>query len=392
MRIAFYAPLKAPTHPVPSGDRRVARLLVQAMEAAGHQVELASSLRSFDGQGNLERQLMLQTQGREQARQLIAQWRGRPAAERPALWMSYHLYYKAPDWIGPIVCEQLGLPYVVCEASYAPKRATGAWRLGHESVGAAIAQADLLLAPTPEDVACLQKVATAPGRIQRFPPFLDASVFAQASRGREQARTALAAELGLDRQLPWLLTVGMMRPGDKLASYSELAGTLTLLQDLSWQILVVGDGLARAQVRELIERAAPGRARFLGLREAEEMPVIYAAADLCVWPAVNEAYGMALLEAQAAGLPVVACAVRGVPEVVCHDQTGLLAAPGDTEALARALRLLLTDAGRRRQMGVAASAFVQRERGIEQAALWLDALLQQVVRGRTPARPTEARP
>ena len=46
MRIAFYAPLKAPTHPVPSGDRRMARLLMAALEAGGHHVTLASTLRS----------------------------------------------------------------------------------------------------------------------------------------------------------------------------------------------------------------------------------------------------------------------------------------------------------------------------------------------------------
>ena len=47
MRIAFYAPLKSPRHPVPSGDRQMARLIVRALEKAGHQVSLASELRSF---------------------------------------------------------------------------------------------------------------------------------------------------------------------------------------------------------------------------------------------------------------------------------------------------------------------------------------------------------
>ena len=49
MRIAFYAPLKAPTHAIASGDRRVARLLMDALRLAGHEVELVSDLRSFDG-------------------------------------------------------------------------------------------------------------------------------------------------------------------------------------------------------------------------------------------------------------------------------------------------------------------------------------------------------
>ena len=47
MRIAFYAPLKSPDHPVPSGDRQMARLLVAALRHAGHDVEIASELRSY---------------------------------------------------------------------------------------------------------------------------------------------------------------------------------------------------------------------------------------------------------------------------------------------------------------------------------------------------------
>ena len=52
MEIAFYAPLKAPDHPVPSGDRRMAGLLMAALRAAGHDVMLASRLRSYEGQGD----------------------------------------------------------------------------------------------------------------------------------------------------------------------------------------------------------------------------------------------------------------------------------------------------------------------------------------------------
>ena len=87
-----------------------------------------------------------------------------------------------------------------------------------------------------------------------------------------------------------------------------------------------------------------------------------------MWPAVNEAYGMALLEAQAAGLPVVSCAQRGVPDVVVDGETGILVKDRDFEALARALRGLLLDRERRRALGQAASAFVLRERSLEMAA------------------------
>ena len=66
-----------------------------------------------------------------------------------------------------------------------------------------------------------------------------------------------------------------------------------------------------------------------------------------VWPAINESYGMAMLEAQAAGLPVVAGRTGGVPDVVRDGETGDLCAIGDARAFADAVALLLTDPARR---------------------------------------------
>src|SRR5690348_10210627 len=120
MRIAFYAPLKPPDHPTPSGDRAVARLFVEALTLAGHQPFLASHLRSYDGAGDPDRQARLQAVGGGIARRLLRRWRGRPDTA-PELWFTYHLYYKAPDWLGPAVTSGLGIPYVIAEASHAMK-------------------------------------------------------------------------------------------------------------------------------------------------------------------------------------------------------------------------------------------------------------------------------
>ena len=101
MRIAFYAPLKSPTHGTPSGDRRVAGLLMDALGRAGHRVELVSTFRSFDRDGDAARQAALREQGISLAQRLAEQWLRAPAESRPELWFTYHLYYKAPDWLGP---------------------------------------------------------------------------------------------------------------------------------------------------------------------------------------------------------------------------------------------------------------------------------------------------
>src|SRR5262245_44041173 len=147
MHIAFYAPLKSPTHGTPSGDRRVAGLLMDALMRAGHRVELVSTFRSHDAEGDAARQASLREQGIALGRRLATQWLKAPRENRPELWFTYHVYYKAPDWLGPEASAALGIPYVIAEPSHAGKRAHGAWELGHRAAADAIRRADLLLAP-----------------------------------------------------------------------------------------------------------------------------------------------------------------------------------------------------------------------------------------------------
>lgn len=368
MDIAFYAPLKSPTHGTPSGDRRVAGLLMEALALAGHKVDLVSEFRSYDKHGNAGRQAALRDEGRALARQLVTQWHDGTAGA-PDLWLTYHVFYKAPDWLGPQVSAALGIPYVLAEASHAPKRAGGPWAIGHDACATAIRSAELILCPSRDDIPCVQALATSRDRVVHLPPFLDPAPFRAALESRDAVRIRLAAEHELDTRLPWILVVAMMRPGDKLASYEALASALARLQDLGWCLLVAGDGPARGQVETAFgRRQLADRVRFLGQMALPGLASLYAACDLFAWPAVNEAYGMAMLEAQAAGLAVVSSDLRGVPDVVLDGRTGLLAPPGDDDAFAGRIRALLTDPARRRAMGVAAANFVDGERCVGVAA------------------------
>ena len=114
----------------------------------------------------------------------------------------------------------------------------------------------------------------------------------------------------------------------------------------------------------------PGRRVAAGVRSA---------ADLLVWPAIQEAYGMALLEAQAAGLPVLAGDAGGVPDIVRHGSTGVLVPEGDVAAFAAALGGLLDAPGRLPAMGEAARRTVQAEHGLDAAAAALDGWLRRAV-------------
>ena len=370
MRIAFYAPLKPPTHATPSGDRRVAGLMMDALERFADQIELVSTFRSFDADGDAERQQALRLQGTALAERLVSGWRAAPPSLRPTLWFTYHVYYKAPDWLGPAVSAALGIPYVIAEASYAGKRAGGPWATGHEASAEAINRARLVLSPSRDDLDGLREVVL-PERLVHLPPFLDPAPYRAAAKEREAHRAKLAREHRLDPAVPWIAVVAMMRAGDKLASYHSLAAALARLADLPWRLVVAGDGSARREVQEALEQAVPGRACFLGCLETRQVATVCTACDLYAWPAVNEAYGMAMLEAQAAGLPVVSVAKRGVPDVVVHGRTGLLA----KEDITQPLRELLTDPGRRAAMGREAAAFINGERSLEAAARRLQSLL-----------------
>src|SRR5215472_3881449 len=99
MRIAFYAPLKPPDHPVPSGDRQMARLFLAALRCAGHEPVLASRFRSFEGRGDQHRQARLAAFGKKLADRFVRRCRTAPA-DAPDLWFTYHIYHKAPDWLG----------------------------------------------------------------------------------------------------------------------------------------------------------------------------------------------------------------------------------------------------------------------------------------------------
>ena len=368
MRVAFYAPLKPPDHPVPSGDRRIARLLIQAMRAGGHTVEVASRLRSRDGDGNPRRQGRIRDAGRSTAARLIARHRHNP----PDLWFTYHLYHKAPDWIGPAVADALSIPYVAAEASHAAKQAAGRWRDGHQAAAAAIATARRVLVFDPLDLPGVAGIAATPERLVRMPPFLDTTQHPPPPRAA--TRTALTREHGLDPAIPWLATIAMMRPDRKRDSYRALAAALARLGDRPWHLLVAGDGSARTEIEGMFNHY--NRVRFLGALDARALARLHGAADLAVWPALGEGFSMALLEAQAAGLTVAAGNRQGIAQFVRHGETGLLAPEGDAPALAAAIRALLDDPARRRMMGARGRRRTHDRHGLPAAARTLDAILQ----------------
>lgn len=356
MRIALYAPMKPPSHPVPSGDRAMARLLIRALEQAGHRVALASDLRVFlrQPEAGLLAPLELAA-GAERAR-LARDWHENGA---PDLWLCYHPYYKSPDLIGPALSREFGIPYVTVESSWSRRRNQGDWARAQDHVSAGLAQAALNLSMTARDARGLAK-ACAGARIARLAPFIDARPFA-APPAPQPGHFVAAA---------------MMRPGDKLSSYCALAEALALVPG-PWRLSIAGDGPARPQVEAAFAPLAD-RVSFLGQLDQPALAALYAQGWLYLWPGHAEAYGLAALEAQAAGLPVISERTAGTPEVVRDGETAILTPERDIPTYARAIAALAADAPRRAAMADAARRFAHDERGLDAASLRLDRLLCEV--------------
>src|SRR5262245_50842969 len=170
----------------------------------------------------------------------------------------------------------------------------------------------------------------------------------------------------------------MMRPADKLDSSRMLARALDPPTDRPCTPSVAGDGPCRAEIQAEFARLPRLRVQWLGAVEPGAVAAILARGGIYVWPGCGEAYGLAYLEAQAAGLPVVALQTAGVPEVVRHGQTGFLTPAGDVPAFAAAIARLLSDEGERKFMGAAARRFVLGERSLDAAAARLAAMLPKV--------------
>lgn len=358
MRIAFYAPLKSPNHPVPSGDRQMARMLIGVLQDIGHQVEIASELRAFSASSAPGTHDAAKREAQAEIARIAEGWSRESA---PDLWFCYHPYYKAPDFIGPSLVRQFGLPYITVEASYASRRAVDGWVGSQAEVNAAVWQAAVNICFRQKDRMGLQMVAP-DARYEMLDPFI---------------RVPPTRQIRLEPPSRRILTAAMMRPGDKLESYRMLARALERMEHVPWTLSVAGDGPCRDEVRGEFMRLDPARIEWLGEKRTEEMPRFYESGAIYAWPGFGEAYGLAYLEAQAAGLPVVAQDIDGVPGVVCSGETGILTPPGDVDAFADAIAKLLDDLPRRQTMSDAARRFVAEERSSQVAATRLAEILHK---------------
>jgi L-malate glycosyltransferase len=169
-----------------------------------------------------------------------------------------------------------------------------------------------------------------------------------------------------------IVMVANLRPGKGHRTLIDAATTiLAHVPDARFDI--VGGGTERDRLMAYAgERGVADAFTFHG--HCEDVPARIAAGDIAVLPSLSEAFPNAVLEAMAAGVPVVASAVGGILEVVEDERTGLLVPPGDATALARALERLLQDDRLGTQLAKAGRQTVELRYSFERMIASLDEL------------------
>jgi glycosyltransferase involved in cell wall biosynthesis/GNAT superfamily N-acetyltransferase len=234
----------------------------------------------------------------------------------------------------------------------------------------------------------IRKGKATPRQLVTIPNAIDAGRLARPQADGARARTR--ATLGLSSTQPVLIMVARLRepktPDVLIESVRRLRA--------EWPELVclfVGDGPQSEALEQQIARdGLVGAVRLLGRRD--DVPDLLAASDAFVLSTYSEGMSVSVLEAMAAGLPVIASRVGGMEELVQSDRTGLLVPPHDAQALAAAIRRVLIDTALRRQMGTAAQARIAEEFSVERHVERTREALEQVWAARTAGASVDPSP
>ena len=195
----------------------------------------------------------------------------------------------------------------------------------------------------------------------------------------ESEREKIRERYGLPYDEQVITCIANLRPPK---GHEYLIRALRELEEegMGFVALLVGDGPLREELEGLVrELGLEDKVRFLGFRDREEIPEILVVTDVFVLPSLVEGLPTAVIEAMAAGCPVVATAVAGTPEVVVDGETGFLVPPQDPEALARKMKLLLQDQPLRAKMCLAGTKRVREHFSLEKMVREHEALYRELI-------------
>lgn len=210
-------------------------------------------------------------------------------------------------------------------------------------------QLDLIHVPSKTTGRELTDRGISPDKIRIFPRGVDTERFQPSKRNR-----AVLDRLGITAGKK-LLYVGRISREKNLQLLAEVFKKLAAgIEDI--QLVLVGDGQYTDELKTMLKDTP---CVFTGYRDGDELSAIYAGCDLFVFPSATDTFGNVVLEAQASGLPVIVTDSGGPHENVIPGKTGLIVKAGDAEDLLHAIKTLLSDRFRLKEMGRAARLYME---------------------------------
>jgi len=209
-----------------------------------------------------------------------------------------------------------------------------------------------------------------PSKIRLIPSGTDIARFESAIPDPE-----LRSRLGADPSAPFVCAAATLAER-KGVRYLIEAAALLKRKGTPIDLVIAGDGEQRAEL-ERLARDLEVAASFVGFYS--DMPALLATADVFVMPSLSEGLGVAVLEAMAAGKPVVASAVGGLRESVLDGATGLLVPPADSEALAEGIGKLISNPAMAAEFGAAGRARARANYSLEYMARGNESLYYELV-------------
>lgn len=291
--------------------------------------------------------------------------------DRPDLLVSLYAEpaFVAGWWAARVAGTRVAFRYLPTFDSWVP-RSPLKERLKH----ALFKRADGFKTSGPAGRAALEAYGVDPERIHTVTQSIDVEHWREGRERWRPQRDQLRQEFGAAGTT--FLYVGRLWRGkgiaDLLAAYERLA-------DLDTSLLIAGDGVDEPEFRALVRERGLRNVRFLGFRDHDDLPRVYAAADVLVFPTLGDPHGLVVEEAMASGLPVISSEAAGdirlrVPEGVA----GFAVPPANPELLAERMRTMALDAGVTQGMADAAVA-IASARGHGRYADDFERLVEQVL-------------
>lgn len=256
------------------------------------------------------------------------------------------------------------------------------WLFGPTASRVSLAGVDQVIATSENVSLSLQKSGVSTAKLKVIPPPTEVGRFERANG------TEVRKALGISEHTKVILFVGSLRPNKGLRCLLEAMPEIQKQQPGTQLIATLefehsGFDEAHKRMTELIDRLHIGDS-VIELGFVSDMPQLMDAANVLVVPFLDtfgpSDYPLVVIEAMAAGCPVVASNVGGVPEVVIHEQTGMLVESGDTQSIAETVVRVLTDEKLRTRLRHQAKGFVRAEFQASEVAVRIRRIYKNLVR------------